>query len=61
MSDKPTGQTVVNGASSNITYSYASKVAGYDLYIIIKDYKSRGFPIDYMNIRGMQSPRCHIP
>ena len=61
MSDKSTGQTVVNGASSNVTYSFVSKVAGYDLYIIIKNYKSQGFPIDYMNIRGMQVPRCHLP
>ena len=54
MSDKSTGQTVVNGASSNVTYSFVSMVAGYDLYIIIKNDKSRGFPIDYMNIRGME-------
>ena len=30
------------------------EVAGYDLYIIIRNDKSLGFPIDYMNIRGMQ-------
>ena len=54
VSDKSTGQTVVNGASSNVTYSFVSMVAGYDLYIIIKNDKSRGFPIDYMNIRGME-------
>ena len=54
VSDKSTGQTVVNGASSNVTYSFVSIVAGYDLYIIIRNDKSRDFPIDYMNIRGMQ-------
>ena len=56
VSDKSTGQTVVNGASvsSNLTYSFVSKVAGYDLYIIIKNDKSRGFPIDYTNLRGSQ-------
>ena len=37
VSDKSTGQTVVNGASSNVTYSFVSMVAGYDLYIIIKN------------------------
>ena len=36
VSDKSTGQTVVNGAASNVIYSYVSKAAGYDLYIIIK-------------------------
>ena len=54
VSDKSTGQTVVNGASSNVTYSFVSMVAGYDLYIIIRNDKSRGFPIDNMNIRGME-------
>ena len=54
MSDKSTGQTVVNGVWSNVTYSFVSMVASYDLYIIIKNDKSRGFPIDYMNIRGME-------
>jgi len=54
VSNKSTGQTVVNGASSNVTYSFVSKVACYDLYIMIKNYKSLGFPIDYMSIRGMQ-------
>ena len=54
VSDKSTGQTVVNGVWSNVTYSFVSMVAGYDLYIIIKNDKSRGFPIDYINIRGMQ-------
>ena len=54
VSDKSTGQTVVNGVWSNVTYSFVSMVAGYDLYIIIKNDKSRDFPIDYMNIRGMQ-------
>ena len=61
VSDKSTGQTVVNGASSNVTYSFVSKVAGYDFYIIIKNYKSRGFPIDYMNIMGYASSRCNLP
>ena len=41
MSDKSTGQTVVNGASSNVTYSFVSMVAGYDLYIIIRNDKNR--------------------
>ena len=36
VSDKSTGQTVVNGASSNVTYSFVSMVTGYDLYIAIK-------------------------
>ena len=38
MSDKSTGQTVVNGVWSNVTYSFVSMVAGYDLYIIMKEY-----------------------
>ena len=54
VSDKSTGQTVVNGASSNVTYSFVSMVAGYDPYIINKNDKCRGFPIDYMNIRDME-------
>ena len=61
VSDKSTGQTVVNGASSNVTYSFVSMVTGYNLYIVIKNYKSRGFPIDYMNInKGYGSPRFHF-
>ena len=66
VSDKSTGQTVVNGASSNVTYSFVSMVAGYDLNIIIKNYKSQSFPIDeytheykgyaFMQVQGVIFP-----
>ena len=61
MSDKSTGQTVVNGVWSNVTYSFVSMVTGYDLYIIIKNDKSRDFPIDYMNTRGMEAQGFIFP
>jgi len=56
---KSTGQIVVNDTASNLIYSFISKVAGCDLYVLIKMIKRWGFPINY-KYKGSASPRCHL-
>ena len=58
-SDKSTGQIVVNDAASNLIYSFISKVAGCDLYVLIKMIKRWGFPINY-KYKWSANHRCHL-